>query len=368
MIPEKLYFPIYINVILLLTLWYVISTHTKSAKSVINNRNDSSVPAAVLCVMVILLMGTRPISYSFGDTPLYAHLYSLTQGYSDIAYEEISEGGFTWLMSISGTIFDITGFFIVVATGYLGFIFWACKRLMPNNVIAGVLFNLASFSFFTYGTNGIRNGLACSMVMLGIALMTGNKKERIAGIAVNVAACTIHTSVALPTMMAIASFYLIKKFKTAYTFWILSIIISLILGNTIANIFASLGFDDRMSGYLNNQDAMDEFSSTGFRWDFLLYSAMPIVLGYYVIIKRGIRNRTYEFLLNTYILSNAFWVMVIRAAFSNRFAYLSWFLYPIVLAYPLLRLPIWKDEQGKYLKHIMIANIGFTYIMWLLGK
>ena len=60
--------------------------------------------------------------------------------------------------------------------------------------------------------------------------------------------------------------------------------------------------------------------------------------------------------------------MVIRAAFSNRFAYLSWFLYPIVIAYPLLRLPIWKTNQGKRLNQIMMANIGFTYIMWLLGK
>jgi hypothetical protein len=366
-IPEKLYFTLYINVILLLTLWYTISSKKETAKEIIRS-NDSIIPAAFFCFILIIFIGTRPISYKFGDTPMYAHMYNVIGDLNGADLSQLSEGGFKWLMATCRPFLDTTGFFLVVAAGYIGFMFWACKQLMPNNVLVGVLFNLASFSFYTYGTNGIRNGLACSMVMLGIALMTGNKKERMAGIAVNVAACTIHTSVSLPTMMAIASFYIIKKFKTAYTFWILSIIISLILGNTIANIFASLGFDDRMSGYLNNQDAMDQFSSTGFRWDFLLYSAMPIVLGYYIIIKRGIRNRTYEFLLNTYILSNAFWVMVIRAAFSNRFAYLSWFLYPIVLAYPLLRLPIWKDEQGKYLKQIMIANIGFTYIMWLLGK
>ena len=169
--------------------------------------------------------------------------------------------------------------------------------------------------------------------------------------------------------MALSSLYIIHKFKTAYTFWIVSIFLSLILGNTVANLFASLGFDDRMSGYLNNTEALSsEFSSSGFRWDFLIYSSMPIVLGYYVIVKKGIRNLTYEFLLNTYILSNAFWVIVIRAAFSNRFAYLSWFLYPIVVAYPLLKLPIWENNQGSYLKKIMLANFGFTYIMWLLGK
>ena len=105
------------------------------------------------------------------------------------------------------------------------------------------------------------------------------------------------------------------------------------------------------------------FSHTGFRWDFLLYSMMPIVLGYYVVIKRGIQDRTYTILLNTYTLANAFWVMVIRANYSNRFAYLSWFMYPIVLAYPLLRLDVWGDMQGKRLKQIMLAHIGFTWFM-----
>ena len=90
---------------------------------------------------------------------------------------------------------------------------------------------------------------------------------------------------------------------------------------------------------------------------------MPIVLGYYVVIKRGIQDRTYTILLNTYTLANAFWVMVIRANYSNRFAYLSWFMYPIVLAYPLLRLDVWGDMQGKRLKQIMLAHIGFTWFM-----
>lgn len=129
----------------------------------------------------------------------------------------------------------------------------------------------------------------------------------------------------------------------------------------MTTMFAGLGFDDRLS-YLTDYD-IGMFSHTGFRWDFLLYSMMPIVLGYYVVIKRGIQDRTYTILLNTYTLANAFWVMVIRANYSNRFAYLSWFMYPIVLAYPLLRLDVWGDMQGKRLKQIMLAHIGFTWFM-----
>lgn len=360
---------IYLNFLLIVTLWYVTTHRDESAKRVIRG-SDNFVPTLIICIAIILFIGTRPISFAFTDTALYGHLYENITSLAGVDTTNIheNEGFFTWLMLFFNPILDASGFMMVVAIGYIGFTFGACKSLMPNNVMAAVLINLASFSYYSYGTNGIRNGLACAMVMFGIALMSKNKRKQVIGIVICILATLTHHSTTLPFLMSIISLYAIRNFKTAYSFWIASIVISLILGNSVANLFAAMGFDDRLSGYLNNTENPDQFSHTGFRWDFLLYSAMPIVLGYYVIIKRGIRNRTYEFLLNTYILSNAFWVMVIRAAFSNRFAYLSWFLYPIVIAYPLLRLPIWKTNQGKRLNQIMMANLGFTYIMWLLGK
>lgn len=151
-----------------------------------------------------------------------------------------------------------------------------------------------------------------------------------------------------------------------FLFWIGSIFISAVAGGFVESFFTGLGFDDRMDNYLNSTEYDDQFSSTGFRWDFLLYSAMPIWLGWYVVIKKKIFNNQYLLLLHTYILANAFWVMLIRASFSNRFAYLSWFMYPLVLAYPLLVLPIWKD-QGKKVGMILMTHILFTYLMWIKG-
>ena len=365
-----LYKSIYLNSLLLITMLYAITYKQQTAKNVLEGNGNFTL-AALLSIIVIVFFGTRPVSYAFSDTALYGHLFTNIDTLADTDTTNLheNEDGFKWLMLMCRPFMEASGFMLVVATGYVGFMLLACRKLMPNNTLAAVIFNLGSFSFYSYGTNGIRNGLACSMILLGLAFMTKNRREQIIGIAICTVATYIHRSAALPFLMALSSLYIIHKFKTAYTFWIVSIFLSLILGNTVANLFASLGFDDRMSGYLNNTEALSsEFSSSGFRWDFLIYSSMPIVLGYYVIVKKGIRNLTYEFLLNTYILSNAFWVIVIRAAFSNRFAYLSWFLYPIVVAYPLLKLPIWENNQGSYLKKIMLANFGFTYIMWLLGK
>ena len=69
----------------------------------------------------------------------------------------------------------------------------------------------------------------------------------------------------------------------------------------------------------------------GFRWDFLLYGSVPILEGIYFVFKRKYNNQFYCILLSTYILTNAFWVLINEVPFSDRFAYLSWFMMPLLL-------------------------------------
>ena len=58
------------------------------------------------------------------------------------------------------------------------------------------------------------------------------------------------------------------------------------------NFFAGLGFDDRLNSYITSDEYDDQFSDVGFRWDFLLYSVMPIILGWYVVIKKKVYQLT----------------------------------------------------------------------------
>lgn len=318
-------------------------------------------PAFILMIGFALFIGMRPISGKyFGDTANYATHYMLMSEGKEIA----DKGDWLWnlIMYFFSQHVDVSLFFTFVEIGYFGFTLWACKRMMPNNVLVAFLFCLGAFSFFTYGTNGIRNGLACSGVLLMLSFLQRTKAEFFIALIIGFAMIGIHKSVSLPVVMALLSCSVIRKFSMAYCFWIASIIISLIAGGAISIFFSNFGFDDRMTNYITGETE-STFSRTGFRWDFLIYSMMPIILGYYVVIKRGIKDRTYLMLLNTYTLSNAFWVMVIRANFSNRFAYLSWFMYGVVLAYPLLRLDIWGAEQGRNTSMIMLVNVGFTWVM-----
>ena len=368
MIPANLYQAVYINLLLILTILYVI-THQGLSFHVIYRGRDNYKASFVLSLILILFLGLRPISHDFGDTVNYAETFSnLQYGIDDIYH---SEWLFSWLMKQCASFANVNIFFTIIEAGYIGCTLWACKRLMRNNVWVALLANLAAFSFYSYGINGIRHGLACAIMLVAFSYILGNKKEKILAAILCFCAYNIHHSTALPILMMAVSAFILPKFKNSLkftiTFWIISILRSLTVVEWLENFFAELNFDERLNSYITSDDYDDQFSSVGFRWDFLLYSVMPIILGWYVVIRKRVQNSTYLMLLNTYILCNAFWIMLIRASFTNRFAYLSWFIYPILLVYPVLELPIWR-RQGNKLNWIMLANVGFTYLMWLIGK
>jgi hypothetical protein len=357
--------------------------------------SGSMVPALILTVVLIVFIGLRPIHGLFGDTTTYARTYRVISA----EYGEIDWSG-EWLFALIRTTckkmgFTVSGFFLVVETGYLGFMFWAYKKALWENVWFAMLFALSAYSLFTYGVNGMRNGLACSIVTMAIILAAKDKNFVVAAI-LCVLAMGIHKSTILPTAAMVAGLFVIKNPKIAFFFWLLSIPVSLVGGGPISNFFMSIGFDDRTTAYMSGDNMQyGNFSHTGFRWDFLAYSAMPVWLIWYVQKKveekrqqMGVEKtaeeeesgvygagiladvesmRVFNVISIVYLLTNAFWVMVIKAAFSNRFAYLSWFIYPLVLAYGVIRLHIWED-QDKKAGLILLAHAAFTMFMYFQGK
>lgn len=368
LIPAPAYAAVY-NVLILglcLATSFVISA--SSGQRVLHRNASMALFTVLLSALLIIFIGMRPESPVFGDSFYYAHSYGLSSGYQD------SSASSEWLWEnvmyfFKSHGFSVNVFFTFVDLCYFGFMLLCCWRLFPNNTWLSMLFCLASFSCYSYSMNGIRNGMACSLVLLIISLVVGTKREKIIGWVLCVLAISIHKSTALPIASLLAAVYLVRNPKVAISFWVSSIFISLFAGNYIGDFFASLGFDDRMTNYFQGQEdnqTMSQFSETGFRFDFLLYSAMPVLMTWYVTIKRNFEDRTFNVIAITYILANSFWIMVIRAAYSNRFAYLSWFLYPIVIAYPLLRFRLW-DDQDRKTAIILLLYEGFTFTMFLLG-
>lgn len=359
-------------------------------------QKNSMAPTLVFSVVLIVFIGLRPNHYLFGDSVNYANGYYFDSINSTFNIDLNKEWFWRFLrdaLRVSGA--PLSTWFFIIAIGYIGFAFVGCQKLVGENSWIAMLFFLSAFSTYQFGVNGLRNGFACSMVIFAFAIAAnGNISKMLLGGVVIIFAIGSHKSVMLPLAAFLAATYVVKSPKWAIYFWIASIGVSLVAGGTMVNFFAGLGFDDRMAAYGNSLDQYaDSFSSTGFRWDFLAYSAMPVWLTWYVTkkaekeraefgdtIEEAETNitgagriadahsmRVFNILATTYILANSFWVMVIKAAFSNRFAYLSWFLYPLVLAYAVIRLHIWPDQDRKA-GLILLLHAGFTLIMYMLGK
>jgi hypothetical protein len=257
---------------------------------------------------------------------------------------------------------SVADFFTLVSVGYFGFMMLACHRLFQNNAWGAMLFLLGAFSTFSYATNGIRNGLACSMILYALSLAVENKRGIIIGGIIAVYAIAIHKTAALP-VVCFAAAYFQRSTKYAIYFWIFSIGLNLVAHGAIESFFSGFVADERMASYVKSTDSYAQVYKSGFRPDFLLYSAMPVWMAYYVLVKKGIQDITYSFIATTYIYAHAFWVMMMQASYSNRFAYLSWFMLPIVLAYPCLRMNVWGEKQGYVAATVLILHTGFTAFM-----
>lgn len=325
--------------------------------------------ALLLTIVMIFYLGLRPDGGIFMDSTSYRDTYIYLLQEND--FEPISLNS-EWLWHNLTVLFKTMGlnhheYFLVIEVVYLGGMFITSLLLLRYNLWMAMLFFFTAFSCYSYGVNGIRNGMACSIELVAVALIAIDKRYWPATLILAFLAMGVHRSTMLPTAAVFASAFVIKEPKVAIRFWLLAIAISLIAGPYVSQFFAAMGFDDRMSEYAASTHEEDAITgiSNGFRWDFLFYSIWPVVMTWYLTMHRKFNDKTFNVLANTYILCNAFWIMVIRATFSNRFAYLSWFLYPLVIAYPLFRMNVWKDQDRKT-AIIFFLYSGFIFFMFFI--
>lgn len=358
-----LYVPIYPSIIGFLSMIMGLKLMMQDGDSLAigeENKGNFIFPL-ILSTIFAIWIGLRPVSGVFGDTVNYARVYNM------IGPDAVSDINLSaeWLWGLLETSCKHAGlsvhiFFLIIEIGYVFTALCAIKKFVPTSPYLGFLFLFSSLMFFTFGVNGLRNGLACHIILLAMAFLMEDK--RVIAIILAFLALGIHKSVMLPIVGVISAITVIKNPKWAFYIWLASIVISLLWGEYLTQLIVSIGFDDRMSSYANATEYNSLFSSTGFRWDFLLYSSIPIIMYWYVNIWKDLRDGWYNIISTTYMLANSFWIIVIRMPFSNRFAYLSWFLYPIMIVYPLCNMRAWEN-QDRVAGQILIAYASFTIFM-----
>ena len=293
-------------------------------------------------ILIVLVIALTPELSMGGDKINYTkHFLSISSGRSDP-----TDGKdflfYVWMKFVTGFTSNPTVFFLLTTIVYvLGYIF-AFKRICRNQwsvLMVAAVFNLG---FFAYGDNTLRAGMAYSLLLLAISFFS-NKKIFAIGLAV-MAVCIHHSMVILFSALTIAYFY--KNTKVIFLGWIVLLLFSIFLGHTTQEFLAGLfesSDDQRLTSYALG--TADGVYKQGFRADFLIYGFVPILLGLIFRYKNRFEDKFYVWILNTYIIANGFWLLMIRAIFTDRFVYLSWGLIPIVLFYPLLKKRIWVNQN-----------------------
>ena len=360
MIPASFYYPIYLFIVSIITFFYLSPYYSASNNNVlIRSREGKTGPAALLTFILTLFIAIRPISGDFGDMAGYA------MAMVDGRFEGLP---ITWdcnyiFQPMMGFLSSIHASqrtpIVILAIINFGCTYWAMKRLFPKDVLLAMLVFFGAFSTFGSATNGLKAGCAAALFLVALAY----QEKRIISILFLILSLGFHHSMQLPIAAYLVCFFY-KNTKVFLYFWVLCLIIA------ISHITSLMGFlssytDAKGSDYLLTESGSlySEFEGRlGFRYDFVIYSVIPIVLGYYAIFKKKLVSKEYQFILNVYILTNAIWMLCMYANYTNRIAYLSWLMYPVLIIYPFMNME-WGVKANKHLTYAVYGHLGFTLFM-----
>lgn len=320
---------------------------------------QSSLIVSILALFCILFIGWRDwrAKEVFYDSLRYGVFY-LNFAYQRL--EDVKDVGFYILQKICTELrMSVDAFFITCAVLYVVPQIIVAKRISKEYAFIIVLMIITGMGFYSYGVNGIRNGLAFSFLLLTFV----NYEKKISVVIFAAIAILFHKSAILPILAFICARLFNKTPKIYLIAWILAIPLSFVVKEFVSDLILSIDFiSDRADGYLTNEADADTFSNVGFRYDFVLYSSVPVVVGWYFLKIKKFEDKFYRILYCTYLFANACWVLINYVPYSNRFAALSWFMMPLLLIYPFIFYPKIKYRHLK-MTGVLIAQWCFMLII-----
>ena len=358
--PEY-YSPIYYALVVFMS-FLVFSQYEKYSLDHYDNAPRASVLGIVLfTLMIAVFIGLRPVSKEFFvDMEGYDDVYTAVQSSEYTVYETGNSVLFDELFLLFAT-HDIPAkyFFLFISLIYFAGIALACSLFFPNDRMASMLVYLSAFSTFSYATNGIKAGAAASLFLAALALY--QRRQWLWTVLLALLSLGFHQAMVLP-VGAFLVCLVVKNPKVFMGIWVVCFFLSIFHITYFQQIFSGM-LDEHSASYLVSSGGHQRSAFFGgFRIDFVLYSVVPIVLGLIAIEKHKIESIGYVFILNLYTLANAIWMLCMYSDFTNRIAYLSWMLYPIVLIYPFLN-EDWEGPKYKIFQWVAYGHLLFNLIM-----
>lgn len=322
----------------------------------------------VLAVFFTLLIGLRPmgsgLSWMWADSANYDYSYNMREGmqfyFNPHTENLIWDNLFDWWAS---NRLGITPLFLLGDAIYFGCTYLACRKWFPRDTTMAYLVFLGAFSTYSYSYNGVKAGIAGAIFLLGLAYY----EKRTLSVALILISWGVHHSMQMPVAAYILTLFY-KNPKWYFYGYAFCVVMSILHVGFFASLFASMSNDERGAEYLLATGNAEDAHITGFRPDFLLYSVMPILIGYKIVMKEKLKvSKQYSALLHMYICTNGIWCLCMYASYSNRIAYLSWFMYPFVLIYPFLK----EDLRGVLMlksrnQYVQLAKVASYHLYFTL--
>lgn len=349
--PGEYYHPLYLTVLTILT--FVL--FSRYQKGNIPKSNDSKL-FFLFAVIIALFIGFRPDWYGFTDSRNYIRSIESLEGY-DFSFNFDADNVLfdNLLVWIGCNSLGWTLFFLIIAFIYFVGMWIACNKMFPKDTFAAYLVCLAAFSTFSYATNGIKAGAAASLFLIAIAY----RDKKFISLIFLLLSLGFHHSMVMP-LAAYLFASLCKNPKIYFVLWFLSLLVALLHITFFQNLFAGMT-DEQGAGYLMSSGT-GWGGKEGFRADFVIYSSMPVLVGWTAIFRKNIQSVKYNFILNIYLITNSIWMLCMYANFTNRIAYLSWSMYPIVLIYPFLN-ENFGNNRYRTFSYVMLLHLLFTLFM-----
>ncbi|CDU01219.1 EpsG family protein [Vibrio coralliirubri] len=266
-----------------------------------------------------VVFGFRPVHSTFSDMVVYAYKFEMAS-YSDLIGG--SDVGWQFITNSLSKLVSVNQYFSIILFIQLISIFIYVYKDKSSTKILLLSYIFLNPFLFTNLTGIIRNGLAISLVLIGLTY-SSRIRELLFFLAI-----TIHASVLLPISVFYFTFFS-TNYKRFELIWFVTLIFSYFgLSNFLLSPFLPY-FDDRLLAYVTLDASTVNGSNWGFRWDFIVFSVIPMLFSRWSLSYRDsyLLRRNYCI----YILCNSFWILMISVPFSDRFAHLSWFLYGILL-------------------------------------
>lgn len=234
-------------------------------------------------------------------------------------------GGIEWLL------------FGATLTVYMGIFVWAVHRLVGLKGTAVLLMCYAAFPYFVaYAANGLRQGLSFAFLLMAFVCFQQKKRSAWAWLLL---APLWHSGAWMGVGVAVTHWLMCRLIRSERMRWamVLSVLFSAIA-------LSASGLNDpllsRLPDFITMQQSHEiYFTDTelygyraGFRWDFLLFSLVPLGSG--LLLRKMAPTFSYAgsgWWLSLYLSLNSLYHLFSFVPFADRFAAFSWILMPLVV-------------------------------------